>query len=134
MVFRNLLVVICENYDHHYPVTFYTFFFTGLAGIFGVYRSSWRFLCRNFSSSLSLSLFLSLFLPPSLLLLFLYFHWFTYRFFLSSSVALLLPFPHAFFLRVLSPLIAESIHLPFPIYKGRGSRPSKGDKYFHVDL
>lgn len=64
---------------------------------------------------------LSLSLSPSLLLLFLYFHWFTYRLFLSSSVALLLPLPLAFFLRVLSPLIAGSIRLPFPILKGRES-------------
>lgn len=25
----------------------YIFFFIGLTGIFGIYRSSWRFLCRN---------------------------------------------------------------------------------------
>lgn len=31
-----------------YLVTFYTFFFSiGLTGIFGIYGSSWRFLCRN---------------------------------------------------------------------------------------
>lgn len=54
-----------------YLVTFYTFFyFIGLTGIFGIYRSSWRFLCRNSLSSLSLArspcfFFRSVFLPLS---------------------------------------------------------------------
>ena len=75
-----ILMVVCENCDHCYPVRFYTFFFTGLAGIFGVYRSSWRF-CVVTSLSLSLS---SLF--------FICFFWFTYKFFLSFNLLIYLSF------------------------------------------
>lgn len=46
-----------EDCNHHAVSCYvlYIFYFIGLTGIFGIYRSSWRFLCRNSLSSLSLA-------------------------------------------------------------------------------
>lgn len=86
------------------------FFFTGLAGIFGVYRSSWRFLCRNFCLPLSLS---NILFPLVHIQVFPLFHSFNLLSFSMLCCCLSRSLSLAFFSSCLSSLIVGSM----PIFR-----------------